>query len=76
MKKGGLTNKPHHDIIKTQTKKGDMQMFYTSDLIKKLAEMIQEHGDQPLYSPSGYYAIEDVILKWDDKEGLSIDLEY
>ena len=51
-------------------------MFYTSDLIKKLAEMIQEHGDQPLYSPSGYYAIEDVILMWDDKEGLSIDLMY
>lgn len=58
------------------TKEGDRQMFYTSDLIKKLAEMIQAHGDQPLYSPSGYYAIEDVILTWDDKEGLSIELTY
>lgn len=51
-------------------------MFFTSDLIKKVAEMIQEHGDQPLYSPTGLYAIEDVILTWDDKEGLSIDLMY
>ena len=51
-------------------------MFYTSDLIKKLAEMIQEYGDQPLYSPTGLYAIEDVIFTWSDQEGLSINLAY
>ncbi len=51
-------------------------MFYTSDLIKKLAEIIQQHGDQPLFSPTGLYAIEDIALEWDDKEGLTIDLLY